>query len=260
MQHEAVSRHQWRQYVHTRAPELREALIREHAVLARRVVDRLRIAPWGCVSRDDLLGHAVVGLIDAVDRYDPEQGPPFEWFAMPRIRGAVLDALRQLDWMPRSLRTAESRLRGEYARLESLLGRHPTDEELAAELGVSRAELDRLLAETSRGTLLSLDELVLRLGETTTRGDGLVNRSAPDPYLARQRGEARERLGQAVAALPQREQTLVSLYYYQELTLKEIGRVLGITEQRVSQLHTRAMLRLSHRLIRHTELVAEMAA
>src|SRR5215210_3623100 len=116
------ARNRWREYARTRSPRLRETLVRDYALLARRAVERLQITPWGCVSQDDLLSCAVVGLIDAVDRYDPEHGTQFEAFAMPRIRGAVLDSLRKLDWVPRSVRSDESRLRRAYGRLESILG------------------------------------------------------------------------------------------------------------------------------------------
>src|SRR5437763_2186186 len=126
----------WREYAKTRSPQLREAIIRDYAILARRAVERLQITPWGCVSQEDLLSHAVIGLIDAVDRYDPEHGTPFEAFAMPRIRGAILDALRRLDWVPRSVRVKEQQLRRAYGRLEAIFGRPPTDEEVADELEI----------------------------------------------------------------------------------------------------------------------------
>lgn len=249
----------WREYVKTRSPRLREEIIREYAILARRAVERLQISPWGCVSRDDLLSHAVIGLIDAIDRYDPEHGPPFEGFAMPRIRGAILDALRKLDWVPRSVRGEESRLRRAYGKLESILGRAPSEEEVADELGISVDELEGLVSDVSRGSVLSLDDLVAGLNETSSLGDLTPADDRYDPYQNEEREDAKRRLAEAIDALPEREKTVVSLYYYHELTLKEIGQVLKVTEQRVSQIHTRAMMRLSHKLIRHTELMTAMA-
>jgi RNA polymerase sigma factor FliA len=263
---EAESQARWREYVRTRCPKLREAIIREYAVLARRAVERLQITPWGCVSQEDLISHAVIGLIDAVDRYDPDYGPPFEGFAMPRIRGAILDALRQLDWVPRSVRVKEQQLRRVYGKLEGLLGRPPRDEEVAAELGIDLAELEQLVTDVARGSVLSLDDLVAASareaggGEGTTLGDVTPGSDCHDPYRKQERSEAHRRLADAIDALPEREKLVVSLYYYHELTLKEIGRVLKVTEQRVSQIHTKAMLRLSHKLIRHTELMASLAA
>ncbi len=259
MEHEeAQSR--WRRYVKDRSPAMREAIIRDYAVLARRAVERLQISPWGCVSQDDLISHAVIGLIDAIDRYDPDYGVPFEGFAMPRIRGAILDALRQLDWVPRSVRMKEQKLRRAYGRLESVLGRPPRDEEVAAELEIDPAELERLVTEVARGSVLSLDDLVTGMGETTTLGEITPGSDEQDPYRSHERNEAQHRLGEAINALPEREKLVVSLYYYHELTLKEIGKVLKVTEQRVSQIHTKAMLRLSHKLIRHTELMSSLAA
>lgn len=254
------AQNRWREYARTQSPRLRETLIRDYALLARRAVERLQISPWGCVSQDDLLSCAVVGLIDAVDRYNPEHGTPFEAFAMPRIRGAVLDSLRKLDWVPRSVRSDESRLRRAYGRLESILGRAPTDEEVAEELGVSPDELEGLLSDVARGSVLSLDDLVSGgSNDDDSHSVDPPDYSAVDPYQAQERGDARARLSEAIDALPEREKLVVSLYYYHELTLKEIGKVLRVTEQRVSQLHAKAMLRLSHKLTRHTDLLAAMA-
>jgi RNA polymerase sigma factor for flagellar operon FliA len=255
---EAQSR--WRSYVKSRSPQLREAIIRDYAVLARRAAERLQISPWGCVSQDDLISHAVIGLIDAVDRYDPEVGVPFEGFAMPRIRGAILDALRQLDWVPRSVREKEQNLRRAFGRLESALGRPPKDEEVAEELGVDLPELERLVTEVARGSVMSLDDLVLGMGEGTTLGEVTPGDDSWDPYRSQERSEAQRRLAEAIDALPEREKLVVPHYSYHELTLKEIGLVLKVTEQRVSQIHTKLMLRLSHKLIRHTELMASLAA
>jgi RNA polymerase sigma factor FliA len=246
--------------VGNRSPQLREEIIRDYAVLARRAVERLQITPWGAVSQDDLISHAVIGLIDAVDRYDPEFGVPFEGFAMPRIRGAILDALRQLDWVPRSVRVKEQNLRRAYGRLESLLGRPPRDEEVAEELGVDLEAFEELVTEVARGSVLSLDDLVAGMGESTTLADVTPGGDDQDPYRYQERGDAHQRLATAIEGLPEREKLVVSLYYYHELTLKEIGKILKVTEQRVSQIHTKAMLRLSHKLIRHSELMASLAA
>jgi len=257
---ERTAQARWREYVRTRSPRLREQIIRDYAILARRGVERLQISPWGCVSREDLLGHALVGLIDAVDRYDPEHGTPFEAFAGPRIRGSILDALRRLDWVPRTVRVREAKLRRAYGKLESLLGRAPTDAEVADELGIDPAELDELVTEVARGSLLSLDDLVAGAGEGTTLAEVTPAEDQNDPHRQSARKEAQQRLAEAIEALPEREKLVVVLYYYHDLTLKEIGRVLNVTEQRVSQIHAKAVLRLSHKLIRHSELLASLAA
>lgn len=250
----------WRDYARTRAPHLRERLIAEYAVLARRAVDRLQITPWGCVSKDDLLGHALLGLIDAIERFDPAHGVPFEGFAAPRIRGAVLDALRRLDWAPRSLRADEGRLRRAYAALEAVLGRAPTDAEVARELGVSLEELEALESRMARSSLLSLDEMVAGMSDGTHLGDLTPGDRLDDPYQQQEFEAARQELAEAVKRLPDREKHVISLYYYHELTLKEIGSVLRVTEQRVSQIHAKAMTRLNHRLTRHHDLMAALVA
>jgi RNA polymerase sigma factor for flagellar operon FliA len=249
----------WHDFVKSRSPELREALIRQYAVLARRAVERLQIIPWGCVNREDLLSHAVVGLIDAVDRFNPEHGVPFEGYAMPRIRGAVLDALRRLDWMPRSMRAEETKLRRAYGRLEAVLGRPPSDAEVAEELGIPVQELERLETDVARSSMVSLEDLVAGMGENGSSSEDILGSEEADPYRNQVRVEATARLREAIEALPEREKLVVSLYYYRELTLKEIGSVLSVSEQRVSQIHARAMTRLSHKLIRHGELLASLA-
>jgi RNA polymerase sigma factor for flagellar operon FliA len=250
----------WREYVKTRSPILREAIIREYAVLARRAVERLQISPWGCVSNDDLLSYAILGLLDAVDRYDPDHGTPFEGFAMPRIRGSVLDALRRLDWVPRSVRSEESRLRKAFGSLEVMLGRPPTNSEVATHMGISVEELERLISDVARSSVMSLNDLVAGMDDSAALGDFTLGSDDLDPYHDQERQDARGRLAEAIGALPEREQLVVSLYYYEELTLKEIGRVLGVTEQRVSQIHAKAMLRMSHKLLKHRDLMTCLAA
>lgn len=249
----------WQEFAQTRSPKLREELIREYAPLARRAVDRLQITPWGCVNKDDLLSYAILGLIDAIDRFSPELGTPFEAFATPRVRGAVLDALRRLDWVPRSLRSDEAQLRQAFGRLESQLGHPPSTAEVASSLGITEEELDERLSMVARTSLLSLDDLVTGMGNSTL-GDLTVGDEADDPYRDRERSEAKERLAATIATLPDREKQIVALYYFQEMTFKEIGCILSVTEQRVSQLHARAMLRMSHKLLRHEDLLLSLAA
>ena len=249
----------WQEYVKTRSPQLREEIIRTYAPLAKRSVDRLQITAWGCVNKDDLLSYAVLGLIDAIDRYNPSLGASFEAFASPRIRGAVLDALRRLDWVPRSLRASESQLRQVFGRLESHLGRPPTTAEAAEFMGVSEIELDQMLSDVARTSLVSLDDLVAGM-ESSPLAEFALGSEADNPYHDSERSDARGRLSEAIGALPDREKQIVSLYYFQEMTFKEIGLILGVTEQRVSQIHARAMLRMSHKLLRHQDLMMALAA
>ncbi len=250
----------WQQYVERRSPEIRRTLIESYAPLARYVVDRLNLKPGPALEYDDLLSQAVVGLIDAVDRFDPTRGIKFETYAYYRIRGAVMDMLRELDWLPRSVRQRESQLSTAYARLEDRFGRAPTDEELAQELGVTVDELDKLAQEVALQTMQSLDEAVASHNwEIGTMADLVADQSASSPEDELERRSEREMVARAIEALPDAERTVVSLYYYEGLTLKEIGRVLGVTESRACQIHGKAMLRLRAQIQSLLKIPAEGA-
>ena len=239
----------WQQYIDGRSADVRKALIESYAPLARYVVDRLNLRPGAALEYDDLLSQAVVGLIDAVDRFDPTRGIKFETYAYYRIRGAVMDMLRELDWLPRSIRQREARLSRAYAALEEGLGRPPTDAELARELGLTIDQLDTLAQEVALQTMQSLDEIVAsHTWETGTVGDLVADPSTPSPEDEMERQAEREMVARAIDDLPDAERTVVTLYYYEGLTLKEIGQVMGVTESRACQVHGKAMLRLRTRI------------
>jgi RNA polymerase sigma factor for flagellar operon FliA len=174
----------------------------------------------------------------------------FETYALGRIRGAIIDELRSLDWVPRSVRSRAREIERTIAELEAKLGRAPTDEEIAGKLGVTEEELDEDLLEISRTSIAALDELwtVSSGGDQIALIDTIEDPSGPSPVTALDETELREAIADAIARLPEREKLVVTLYYYEELTLREIGEVLGVTESRVSQLHTKAVLRLKARL------------
>lgn len=244
----------WRQYKSGSDQHAREQIITSYAYLAKYVVDRLSFSVVGAASYDDLIGHAVVGLIEAVEKFEPERGLKFETFAIPRVRGAVIDALRNLDWAPRSVRKDETDLRRAIAEAEAELCRPPTDKELADRLGITVGELEDKLALVGRSSLLSLDE-TLSAGIEISTPDAFED----DPYVAAQKEERAGLLAEAIDQLPERERLVVSLYYADGLTLREIAEVLGVTESRVCQLHAKATLRLNGKLARHSDAFALVA-
>lgn len=244
----------WRELKQDGSDQAREQLVSEYAYLAKYAVDRLNLNPSGPLSYEDLIGHAIVGLIDAIEKYDPDRGIKFESYALPRIRGEVIDVIRQLDWTPRSVRRRETQLKEAYALLEIRLGRSPSDAEVAEHLGVSVAELEKMLMDVGQSAVLSLDEVIASGGDV---GEACCEDN--DPASQVQRIEQKRLLARAIDELPERERTVVALYYYENLTQKEIAAVLDVTESRVCQIHTKAILRLSAMLSR-TSLAYALAA
>ena len=236
----------WSEFVATRRSELREELIVEYAPLVRFVVGRLGIPPTSILDAEDLISYGVIGLINAVDRFDPARGIRFEAFATPRIRGAVIDQLRTLNWLPRSAVTRVRQLEGALAELEQRLGRHAKEEEVAAELQVSTERYRQMLQEAST-MILSLDAPLSALpsdDSVATLADLLEELGAPGPAEQFEQHETIQALSNAIEQLPSREQMLLSLYYEEELTMKEISKLLHVSESRVCQLHMQAILRL----------------
>lgn len=203
------------------------------------------------VDDADLISYGLIGLVNAIERFDTGREIKFETYAITRIRGAIIDELRSQDWVPRSVRSRARDIERANQKLEARLQRAPTDEEMAAELGVTVAEFNESLVQIASSTMVALDEL-------WASGDGasdqvslletLADDSAPSPEALVDQGELREHMAEAIGALPEREKLVIALYYYENLTLREIGEVLGVTESRVSQLHTKAVLRLRSKL------------
>src|SRR5579875_1742988 len=198
-----------------------------------------------------VVSYALSGLIAAIERFDLSREIKFETYAITRIRGAIIDELRTLDWVPRSVRARAREIERANTKLEARLRRAPTDEEMAAELGISLEEFQDSLLQISNSTIVALDELWNSpdsSGDSVSLLDTLADRDAPDPQAIVDQSELRDRIAEAIAALPEREKLVVALYYYENLTLREIGEVLGVTESRISQLHTKAVLRLRSKL------------
>ncbi len=231
-------------------PAEREALILEHTSLIRYVAGRIAMRLPAHVSLDDLLSAGVLGLIDAVDKFDPGQNVKFKTYAEFRIRGAILDELRSMDWVPRSVRRKSSKLEDVYNRLQNQLGRAASDEEVAEALGVELEELYSLLEEVKGVNLLSLDDADSPLSALDAEQvlQAMARDDGEDPLAQLGLLELRRQVALAIEGLPEKEKLVVSLYYYDELTMREIGEVLGYTESRISQMHTKAILRLRARL------------
>lgn len=228
--------HSWQRWRTHRDVRARERLIVHYSPLVKFVAGRLGAGLPNSVDVGDLVGSGVFGLMDAIDRFEPERGLKFETFAVPRIRGAILDGLRSLDWVPRSVRARSRAVQDAMAQLEVRLQRSPTDDELAEELKVTPDELQRWLANIAVATVGPLDHV-------------LVSGSDPSPQAVLEDVELRSTMRNEVRRLPERERTVVALYYDEGLTLSEIGEILGVTESRVSQIHTKAVLQLRSRLV-----------
>ena len=241
----------WLEYRRTGNQAIRDRLILTYAPLVKYVAGRLGSGLPAHVDEGDLVSYGLLGLMGAIERYEPDRDVKFETYAIARIKGAIIDELRAMDWVPRSVRSRAREIERAIAALEAKSGRAPTDEEIAKKVGITVEELEESLSEIARSSIAALDELW-----TVSGGDGdqialidtIEDTSGPDPQGALAQTELREALGDAIARLPEREKIVITLYYYEELTLREIGDVLGVTESRVSQLHTKAILRLKARL------------
>jgi RNA polymerase sigma factor for flagellar operon FliA len=241
----------WRRYKEGGDQNARERLVVAYSPLAKFVAGRTGARLPSHVDQADLISYGMIGLIEAMERFDPDRQIRFETFATQRIRGAIIDQLRSLDWVPRSVRARAREIEEANTKLEHELGRVPTDDELAAILGITEGELQEALLQISNSSILALEELWMTSdasGDRVSLLDTIEDESAPDPQAALDTTELKDRLAEAIQVLPERETLVVALYYFENLTLREIGEVLGVTESRVSQLHSKAVLRLRSRL------------
>ncbi|MDA8267820.1 MAG: RNA polymerase sigma factor WhiG [Actinomycetota bacterium] len=240
----------WDRYKSTGDADIRQQLIVLYSPLVKYVAGRVAVGLPQHVDGADLVSYGIIGLIDAIDRYDTTRAVKFETYAIPRIRGAIIDELRAIDWVPRSVRAKARAVEQAYSSLEATLLRTPSDAEVATEMGVSEHDLHDVLRQISFVGVAALDEVFMVGGdrtERTTLGDTIADSTA-GPVALFEDKEAKEILSQAIAKLGDRERTVLSLYYYENLTLAEIGEILGVTESRVCQIHTKAVLQLRSRL------------
>lgn len=243
----------WELYKNQKDVQAREDLIVEYASLVKYVAGRLAISLPANVQQDDLISYGIFGLIDAIEKFDLSRNIKFETYAISRIKGAIWDGLRSMDWVPYSVRQKAKELEYTYSKLESELGRAATDEEVCAVMNISREQFGHLLANTSFTSVLSLEDLwkLDKDGANSVRViDTIRDANVPDPISMVMLEEQKQILTEAINKLPEREKLVIALYYYEGLTLKEIGKVLGVSESRISQMHTKAILRLRGRLSR----------
>jgi RNA polymerase sigma factor FliA len=241
----------WRRYKTTGDERARERLVVAYSPLVKYVAGRMGSGLPAHVEEADLISYGLIGLISAIERFDLDREIKFETYAITRIKGAIIDELRSLDWVPRSVRAKAREIERANAKLENRLQRAPTDEEMAEELGITVEEFQDSLLQISNSTVVALDELWTvsdSSGDQVSLLDTLQDPDAPDPAQVLDATEVKDRLADAIARLPEREKLVIALYYYENLTLREIGEVLGVTESRISQLHTKAVLRLKSRL------------
>ena len=248
-------RETWRRYKVLEDPGGRDRLIQHYAYLVKITAGRIISNLPPSMERDDLVSAGVMGLIKAVDNFDMTRQVKFETYAIALIRGAMLEMLREDDWVPRSVRDNLKMLERTYVQLETALGRPATEQEIAEALDMEPERYHKLLVEAGRTSLMSLEEaLVGGEGSEKLHLSDVLHDDSPTPTLEAEVGERRRMLAKAIDRLPERERHVVSLYYYEGLTFKEIGRILTISESRVYQLHTQAVVRLQGYLLRDVEL------
>lgn len=239
----------WADYKDSGEQALRDRLIVHYAPLVKYVAGRVASGLPQNVDQADLVSYGIFGLIDAIEKFDLERGFKFETYAIARIKGNILDELRSIDWVPRSVRAKARALEKAYSKLESQLHRTPSDTELAKELDLTEEQLQTTLGQISFTGLVALDEMLSGgdRGDSMTLGDTLPD-SGMGPVAAFEVEEMRQILADAINRLPEREKVVLTLYYYEGLTLAEIGSILGVTESRVCQIHTKSVIQLRARL------------
>lgn len=240
----------WMEFRRTKSTQLRDAFIRQYMPLVKYVAGKLAVNMPSSVEFDDLVGFGQFGLLDAINKFDPDKKVKFKTYAVTRIRGAIFDELRQLDWVPRSVRQKAREIEDAIVELEARLGRTASDEEIAQAMGVSIESFHTTVLKVSGTSVLSLND-VWYAGESSDRmsiGDSIEAPSSLNPDVIVEREEVKRVIMEAINELPEKEKMVLVLYYHEDLTFKEIGQVLQVSESRISQLHTKANMRLRAKL------------
>ncbi len=240
----------WESYRRHHDPRIRENFIKQYAPLVKYVAGKVAVGMPHNVEFDDLVGFGVFGLLDAIDKFDPDKNVKFKTYAVTRIRGAIFDELRSIDWVPRSVRQKTREVEEAIGSLEAQLGRTASDQEIAQALNVSEDEFLKTMMKISGTSILSLNDVWFSGDENdkVSIGESIESPASMNPDVIVEKDEIRRVIVEAIHELPEKEKKVLVLYYYEDLTLKEIGQVLEVTESRVSQLHTKAILRLRAKL------------
>jgi RNA polymerase sigma factor for flagellar operon FliA len=243
----------WAEFKQSGSQDLRNQLIVYYAPFVKYVAGRVLGGLPRHFDEEDLVSYGIIGLIDAIERFEPERDLRFETYAIPRIKGAIIDELRSIDWVPRSVRTKARAVEQAVSHLEATLRRTPTDSEVASELELTADEFHKVVRSISSVGVMALDEVMRGdRSERSTLGESLPDRGV-GPVDTLETKESKRALVRAVDGMPERERTVLLMYYYDELTLSEIGQVLGVTESRVCQIHTKALRQLRAKLADRTE-------
>lgn len=245
---EAGRRRLWEDYGKGRTPELREKLILEYAPLVKLVAGRLSMYLGYNVEYDDLVSYGIFGLIDAIDKYDSMKEVKFETYASLRIRGAILDQIRKMDWIPRTIRQKQKKIDAVIRQIEAEAGRAATDEEIAASLGISAEEYLEWQSQLKITNIVSLNEYMEQGSEVPTEPNHNTTARFESPEENIEKEELKQVLEQTLQMLTEKERKVILLYYYEDLTLKEISSVLEVSESRISQLHTRALQKMKEKM------------
>ena len=243
----------WREYGKTKDPALKEKLILHYSHLVKYVAGRLSIHIGQHVEYDDMISYGIFGLIDAIDKFDCEKGVKFETYASMRIRGSIIDSIRKLDWVPRTLRQKNKQLDQTFSELENELGREPTEGEIAEKLNISLEETQELIKKSSVASLVSLNDYLDQNHEATFMGTSGTQIESPETQY--EKYEVKEMLVDAINKLSDKEKKVISLYYFEDMTLKEISIIMGVSESRISQIHSKAVLRLKARLGKYKSIL-----
>ncbi len=240
----------WALFKESRDPKIRDMFVRQYAPLVKYVAGKVAMGMPHNVEFDDLVGFGVFGLFDAIKKFDPDKHVKFKTYAVTRIRGAIFDELRSIDWVPRSVRQKTREIEDTIHRLESSLGRSASDLELANEMRMTTKEFQKTMMKISGTSILSLND-VWYTGDDNDKVsivDSIESPSSLNPDIIVEKDEIKRVIIQAITELPEKEKKVLVLYYYEDLTLKEIGKILEVTESRISQLHTKAIMRLRSKL------------